>query len=171
MSVIWNTYTDCLQQPLFIFGLSLLVSLYWFSVELSLLIAVLTSILIKIVLTYIIKNEKEHYCSEYRNRWCPDKDFCIPDEDKERKVEMFLDETDNFIKEMYDFVRPDDPAYVVDMGTPKNEGTPYKPVSSKVSSTSSTSVFARYWISGLLSCCCIVIALFVYISMRESESE
>lgn len=163
--------TDCLQQPLFIFGLTLLVSLYWFSAELSLFIAVSTALLVLMISTH---TQKEHYCSEYRNRWCPEKDFCLPDENKERKVEVFLDETDNFIKEMYDFVRPDDPAYVVDMGTPKIEGTPYKPVSKSPKSSSSTSGFltfikSKYWI-GILSCCCIIIAIFIYLSMRRSGS-
>lgn len=156
-------FIDCLRQPLFIFGLTLLVCMCWLSVEMSLLIAVSSALLMIMITT----NNVEHYCSEYRNRWCPEKDFCIPDEDKERKIMNFLDDTDNFIKEMYDFVRPDDPAYVVDMGTPKIEGTPYKPVSKPTGAPQSS--FAKYWMSGLLSCCCIIIAIFVYTSMRKND--
>lgn len=158
-------FIDCLHQPMFIFGITLLVSMYWLSVELSVLTAVITGLFVLMISS---SNKVEHYCSEYRNRWCPEKDFCIPDEDKEGKIMNFLDDTDKFIKEMYDFVRPDDPAYVVDMGTPKIEGTPYNPASKPTGTPHSS--FTKYWISGLLSCCCaIIIAIFVYTSMRKND--
>lgn len=74
-------------------------------------ISVILSIFLQI-LVYILKNDElDNFCSIDRNRWCPEKDRCLPEVQKQEKVHLFLDDTDKFIKELYQFVQPDAPEY------------------------------------------------------------
>ena len=108
---MWNFYLDCLQQPLIIFGLTLIASSFWFPLEISVVIALISALLIKVIFEILlVTNEK--FCSLHNDRWCPEKDVCFAQTDKENATLTFLNDNDAFIKELYDFTQPDDPAYV-----------------------------------------------------------
>jgi hypothetical protein len=109
---VWNVYLKCIQQPLVIFVLAFISAYFWFpSIELSIAAALLATIIIKLL--FEVLSHKEQFCSMHRNRWCPEKDVCYVDVSKEKATIDFLDNTDRFIKELYDFSKPDDPAYAI----------------------------------------------------------
>ena len=107
---IWTLYLDCLQQPLIIFGLILIACSFWFEFEIAIVIAIVAALFMKIIFeTMIITNE--NFCSLHNDRWCPEKDTCFQNTTEEQSTMDFLNDNDKFIKELYDFAKPDDPAY------------------------------------------------------------
>ena len=102
---------DCLQQPYFVFGISLMAGLYFMKPQTAFIYALITTILVKSIFELLNLCYKEGFCSS--ERWCPDKDRCVSEGQQGKKVQMFLDDTDNFIEELYDFIQPDAPEYVV----------------------------------------------------------
>jgi hypothetical protein len=66
----------------------------------------------QVVIHLLDINDSESFCSIHRNRWCPEKDRCLPEVAKEEKVNLFLNDTDQYIKELYEFIEPDAPKHV-----------------------------------------------------------
>ena len=117
---VWFIYLECLQQPFVIFGLTLAAASFWVTLEKAVVIALITSVLIKLAFEILIitsdsyyGNNREHFCAMHSNRWCPEKDVCYQDVSKEEATVKFLNDTDLFIKQLYDFAQPDDPAYAI----------------------------------------------------------
>lgn len=123
----FKMYMDCLQEPFFILGLVFASSLLVYPPHLAFLIAIAVALSYKIVFELLFVTN-EGFCSIHRNRWCPESDRCLPEVDKGKKVQMFLDDTDTFIQELYDFLEPDAPAYVAGQVSEENEEDAIDPV-------------------------------------------
>ena len=52
---------------------------------------------------------REAFCNFHRNRWCPAEDVCLDENKKSDRVLAFLDDTDNFIKSLYGYLKVDTP--------------------------------------------------------------
>ena len=47
---------------------------------------------------------REAFCdAAHKNRWCPNPDLCFDELSKTTEIEKFLDNTDDFIKKMYEY--------------------------------------------------------------------
>lgn len=92
---------ECVQEPLVIFIISLMLSYMWMPIDLAILLAMCITVLLKLLVQMI--SFKEQKIEEKKLET-----FCST---KEKATIEFLDETDLFIKQLYDFARPDDPAY------------------------------------------------------------
>ena len=47
---------------------------------------------------------REAFCNLNKHRWCPSKDVCYDETKKRERVLTFLDDTDNFIKSLYNYL-------------------------------------------------------------------
>lgn len=106
----WAYYIGCLQQPLIIFLLIFMACYFWFPVETAIIIALVASLFVRATFELLYVTN-ENFCSQHYNRWCPEKDVCFSAESTENKTMDFLNDTDKFIKVLYDFTDVDKPDY------------------------------------------------------------
>jgi hypothetical protein len=52
---------------------------------------------------------REAFCNSNKTKWCPSEDLCFDETSKTTKMNMFLDDTDTFIKSLTDYVDADLP--------------------------------------------------------------
>lgn len=93
-------------------------------------IAMTLSISIQAFIYILSDHDKDYFCNINQNRWCPEADRCLPEIKKQEKVNLFLNDTDRFIKELYEFIDPDAPAYAGAEDILKRESTNNMPDSS-----------------------------------------
>jgi hypothetical protein len=108
----WTYYIGCLQQPLIIFLFVFFACYFWFTVETAIVIALVMSLFVRGILELLYVTN-ENFCSLHYDRWCPEKDACFSAESTENKTMDFLNDTDRFIKILYDFTDVDKPTYAM----------------------------------------------------------
>lgn len=119
------------KSPLFkILGIFSLMYIYTQNVYLSLFSA--SIIVFSFELFQISKKKIEEFCSTRLPRSCPKEDYCIPEVDKQENLIQYLDETDNFIEDLYEYLEVDSPDYLqqgerkTDLVRIQSEENPYK---------------------------------------------
>lgn len=54
----------------------------------------------------------ENFCNFREQKLCSKEDYCHDEVDKQENAEQYLDETDNFIKELYGYLDVESPAFL-----------------------------------------------------------